>query len=78
MQTSNKRTHVEMKNKKNNYYFKCHKFEYIHRDCSEKNKRSKTINCHQNNNIRFQIRQRFASVSTTKQKRLIKTILIKK
>ena len=32
-----------MKNEKNNYYFECHKSKHYHRDCSEKNKRSKTI-----------------------------------
>ena len=41
-QTSNKRTHVKMKNKKNNHCFECHKSRHYHRNYSEKNKWNKT------------------------------------
>ena len=41
-QTQNKRTHVKMKNEKNNCCFKCHKSDHFHRNCFERNKWSKT------------------------------------
>ena len=34
----NKRTYAEMKNEKNNRCFKCHKSNYYHRDCLNRNK----------------------------------------
>ena len=42
IQTSNKRTYTKIKNKKNNHYFEYHKSKHYHRDCSKKNKWSKT------------------------------------
>ena len=38
VQTQNKQTHAKMKNKKNNYYFKCHKSDHFHRNCFKRNK----------------------------------------
>ena len=38
----NKRTHAKIKNEKNNRCFKCHKSNHYHRDCSDRNKWSKT------------------------------------
>ena len=39
---ANKRTYAKMKNEKNNHCFECHKSRHYHRNCSEKNKWSKT------------------------------------
>ena len=40
--TQNKRTHAKIKNEKNNRCFKCHKLYHYHRNCSDRNKGSKT------------------------------------
>ena len=69
-----------MKNKKNNCYFESHKSKHYHRNCSEKNKRNKTIVIMMTI-FNSKNGQSFTNVLTTKQKRLIKTknsILIKK
>ena len=38
VQTQNKRTHIKMKNEKNNYCFECHKSGHFHRNYFERNK----------------------------------------